>query len=285
LSDGVTLPAEVGRRLLAGALAPDGDGRVSLDLGQGSFRATVAFVGGAVGAWVRPGKPAEEAKLRTALPVDHAVYLGSQEILGTQVTGKFRNFFPFATESGHWEMWTKAEKAKVREVILNPPSGLWCLGLGDGQKHVAIHTPLSFGAPRELQSVCLEGRQVDYLPSEMTALVDAVEVLVLAGALDEEIRSGIYSRPSGLDWRRSYNLHEPTIRKARGHAPLDLAIWLRRSAAALREEYEARKPSHEVALAERPEPPREPAPVAPASPRPADGGGRPPIGRQLSLFG
>jgi len=232
LSDGVRLPIRVGTRMLNKALAPDGDGRVSLDLPQtGWARCTVRPLDdGRIAAWVRPSKPAEEKRIREEGDPSSAAVVLAPEPMARLVTGKFRNFHAFASGS-NWDMLTGGEKPRLREILLAPPDAPWTLTIGDGQKHEAIYGEVSY--PGGLQVTRFQGAVIHYDPPDLAALIVSIEALSFAGAREEEILSGRYSR-SGLDWTLAYSAHEPTIQRRRGAPILGMALFLRRPVAELR---------------------------------------------------
>lgn len=243
LSDAVRLPVYVGTPLLHRALHGDQEhpGRVSVAVGDEApvsrLVTPVDAVGHVykVGVWERPGKAPDEtrwvaarADLR-ARPVDvgPARYLGaySAHDLARAVGGKFRNFIPFATASGRWEMWTKADRAKVRAVLLNPPRERWTLAIGDGQKHAAICAKVSDGRERG-QVVRFEDTTVYYAPDALRRVVEAVDQLLELGIRREAVESGRY--PFVGDGLRASALkaNEARIRPFRGGPLLPLALWM-----------------------------------------------------------
>lgn len=246
LSDAIRMPVHVGTPLLHRALYGDQEhpGRVSVAVGsEAPARRLVAPVDARghvykVGVWERPGRAPDETRwvaARADLRMDPrdvgpARYLGaySAHDLARSIGGKFRNFIPFATASGRWEMWTKADKAKVRAVLLNPPRERWTLAIGDGQKHAAIYAEVSDGGQRA-QVVYFDGGLVFYAPDVLGDLLNAVSALLGFGARREEIESGRYrmnyQTEPGLG-RRAFQAHERTVRRHRGGPLLGLALWL-----------------------------------------------------------
>ena len=240
LSDAVRLPVHVGTPLLHRALYGDQEhpGRVSVAVGsEAPVRRLVATVGNAVGVWERPGKAADEtrwvaarADLRTdPRDVGPARYLGaySAHDLARSIGGKFRNFIPFATAT-RWEMWTKADRAKVRAVLLNPPREPWTLAIGDGQKHAAIYAKVSDGSQRA-QVVRFEDTIVHYAPDALRRVTEAVDGMLKLGIRREAIESGRY--PFGMFTddalvMASLRVNEGRIRPFRGGPLLPLALWL-----------------------------------------------------------
>lgn len=234
LSDAIRLPVHVGTPLLHRALYGDQEhpGRVSVAVGdEAPARRLVATVGNAVGVWERPGRAPDEtrwvaarADLRTdPRDIGPARYLGafSAHDLARAVGGKFRNFIPFATASGRWEMWTKADRAKVRAVLLSPPREPWTLAIGDGQKHAAIYARVSDGSTRG-QVMYFDGVVVYFDPEALRRVVEAVDALLAAGVRREAIETGRY--PFGTDGQ--HRAHETRIRPFRGGPLLPLALWL-----------------------------------------------------------
>lgn len=245
LSDAIRLPPVVGGPLLDRAITGDQPhpGRVSVAIGEESpARRLVWLVQGGIGVWSRPGKQGDEdrwVRQRAALssdPIDvgPAAYLGCYDraVLASAVGGKFRNFIPFATASGRWEMWTKADRDRIRGVILNPPDEPWTLSIGDGQKHVAIHGVVSDGR-REVQVLHFEGDTVYYRPSYLSTLIGCVEDVLSAGGSRTEIESGQYQE-RGATYRMVVRRREPVIVRFRGSTLLDLVLFLCRSAKDLR---------------------------------------------------
>ena len=237
LSDAVRLPVRVGAALLAKALYGDQEGRGRLSVAVGdeapSRRLVLALPSGQVGVWERPGKAADEARWHVVRPdlLDHpadvgpARYLGAYDphVLARAVGGKFRNFVPFADADGRWEMFTKANRAEIVQILLNPPSRPWALAIGDGQKHVAIYTRVNPGST-PAQVVYFEGSQVHYKPSVLNDLLTAVKGLLYMGVRREAIEQGRYTlsqqgHPVGIR-------HERSIRPFRGGPLLGLALWL-----------------------------------------------------------
>lgn len=237
LSDAIRLPAHVGTPLLHRALYGDQEhpGRVSVAVGDEApaRRLVLDLADGRTGVWERPGKPADEARwvaarsdLRTdPRDVGLARYLGAYAAhdLARAVGGKFRNFIPFATASGRWEMWTKANRTEVRAVLLDPPRERWTLAIGDGQKHVAIYARVSDGSTRA-QVVYFDGGLVYYAPAVLRELLGAVEGLLALGARREAIEGGRY--PVAVHAHPAARAHEQVVRRYRGGALLALALWL-----------------------------------------------------------
>lgn len=241
LSDAIRLPVHVGTPLLARALHGDQEhpGRVSVAVGdEAPARRLVAPVDARghvykVGVWERPGRAPDEAAwvaaradLRTdPRDVGPARYLGaySAHDLARSIGGKFRNFIPFATASGRWEMWTKADKTRIRAVLLNPPRERWTLAIGDGQKHAAIYAEVSDGGQRA-QVVYFDGGLVHFDPEVLGGLLDAVERLLTLGARREAIEGG--RMPMAVMSRPTAQTSERTVRRHRGGPLLPLALWL-----------------------------------------------------------
>ncbi len=238
LSDAVRLPVHVGTPLLARALFGDQEhpGRVSVAIGNETpSRRLVASVEGGVGVWERPGKAADEARwvaaradLRhTPRDVGPARYLGAFPAtdLARAVGGKFRNFIPFATASGRWEMWTKADRAKIRAVLLTPPRERWTLAIGDGQKHAAIYARVSDGSTRG-QVVYFEGQVVYFDPDALRRVTEAVDALLRHGMRREAIETGRYPFIGDAAVLSAVKANEARILVFRGGPLLPLAMWL-----------------------------------------------------------
>lgn len=237
LSDAVCLPERVGVPLLHRALAGDQEhpGRISVAVGdEAPARRLVTWVGPPerIGVWERPGKAADEAAwvaARSDLRMDprdigSARYLGAFDghHLSSRVGGKFRNFIPFADGFGRWEMFTKADKAEIAQILTNPPRNAWTMAIGDGQKHAAIYTRVNDGSARA-QVVYFDGVLVTYSPSVLLGLLIAVQNLLSAGHRREQIESGRYPNMAGV---MAVKRSEPEIRPFRGGPLLLLALWL-----------------------------------------------------------
>ena len=240
LSDAVCLPPSVGSPLLLRALAGDQEhpGRISVAVGdEAPARRLVTWVGPdeRIGVWERPGKATDEAAWVAARsdlranPRDAgpARYLGAFDgnDLACKVGGKFRNFIPFADESGRWEMFTKADKDRIVQILITPPRTAWTLAIGDGQKHVAIYTRVNRGSVSSTpaQVVYFDGALVTYAPRVLLSLLGAVRSLLTAGHRREQIESGRYTNMAGMGEARR---REPEIRPFRGGPLLLLALWL-----------------------------------------------------------
>lgn len=235
LSDAVVLPRKVGAPLLARALSGDGNhpGRLSVAVGdEPPTRRLVMPCRSGVGVWERPGKPADESawvdahhRLRTEpATVGSARFVGiyGEAHLVGRVGGKFRNFIPFATASGRWEMWTKANRAEIRSVLVSPPTEPWTLAIGDGQKHAAIYARVSDGRVRG-QVVRFEDATVHYDPEALRRVVEAVDALLAAGCRREHVEIGRYPM---LGTSPTVRAMEARVRPFRGGPVFLLAMWL-----------------------------------------------------------
>jgi hypothetical protein len=111
--------------------------------------------------------------------------------LSARLTTKFRNWDHVAI-NGQWRIGKAvrpSDREWMRDIVLSPPAGDWCLVIGDGQKHAAIKAIVSDGYADE-QTVCIEGQVVTYIPAQMARLIEAVERLRIAGFRDEDIERG-----------------------------------------------------------------------------------------------
>ena len=333
LSDWVSLPAEVWGPALDAKLADDG--RVALSLGddRGAAVLIAPWAGDRVAVFARPKQGAagrtEEAAWQALRPrfaagdgVDDSpvalIDVMPREAVGRAMVGKFRNYDHVGVDAlGLWRAFKAkrpTDRAWLRAVCLAPPAGLWTCAVGDGQKHAAIHAPVSDGR-LPVQALYLDGAGVvAFEPSELGRALSAFEALVLAGVHPEEVLSGEYRPTPSIERRRAVREHDPVLAPLRGGGLLALADLLRRSTDDLRSGAPAPDPTplpapvaagpddvtpqrgtpahmeHAHVVSDLPLPPHDGIPAGPAGARagaaPADGprGGRP-AGRQLGLFG
>lgn len=157
--------------------------------------------------------------------------------LAACLTTKFRNW-DHAAVHGRWRIGKAVRPSGrewMRDLVLSPPAGDWCLVIGDGQKHAAIKAIVSDGAADD-QTVCIEGQVVSYAPAELARLIEAVERLRLAGFRDEDIERGaiIATDPARLSVARS----ESPVVVPWAHSPtLNLALRLARRAKEMSDGY------------------------------------------------
>jgi hypothetical protein len=325
LSDWVSLPETVWGPQLDKALA--GDGKVSLALGddRGAKASITAAPDGAVYVFARPpaGKrgPAIEAAWTagrelaasgdlSAMPAELPLLATmSRGDVGGAMVGKFRNYDHMVI-GGVWHVLKAArpsDRDLIRATLLSPPPGLWALSIGDGQKHSAYVAPVSHGGA-ELQAIYCDGAGVvTYAPTDLAAILGAVEALIIAGAHPEEVGSGRYRPRGDMVLINAVRSHDPALVPWRGSPLFVLAERIRRSTDAIRADAPAEPPQPEAAPVPAVPAPTvpsleatygEPAPThsqpglpAPAVPAredraPAEGPrSRRPAQRQLGLFG
>lgn len=253
LSDWVSLPAEVWGPALDAKLADDG--RVALSLGddRGAAVLIAPWAGGRVAVFARPKQGAtgrvEEAAWQALRPrfaqgdgVDDSpvalIDVMPREAVGWAMVGKFRNYDHVGVDaSGLWRAFKAkrpTDRAWLRSVCLSPPPGIWTCAVGDGQKHAAIHAPVSDGR-LPVQALYLDGAGVvAFQPAELGQALSAFEALVIAGVHPEEVVSGDYRPTPSIERRRAVREHDPVLAPLRGGGLLALADLLRRSTDDLR---------------------------------------------------
>jgi hypothetical protein len=337
LSDWVSLPAEVWGPSLDAKL--DGDGRIALALGDDrGAPVNVCRHPAGVAVFARPkqgpaGRESEGAwqALRPAiaetgetegspLPL---IEVMPREQVGAAMVGKFRNYdhvgILVAEQPPVWRALKArrpSDRALIRGLCLAPPPGLWVCAMGDGQKHAAIHAPVSDGR-LPVQAVYLDGSGVVHFePAELAAVIGAFEALIAAGIHPDEIGAGQYRPASDVDRRAAIRTHEPVLAPVRGSGLFALADMLRRSTEDVRSGQALDPAALTAAPSPTPVPSPDPVPAPPLAPAlehthglrpapvpadavvpprpsaplpqpgPADGDrGRRPAARQLGLFG
>jgi hypothetical protein len=136
--------------------------------------------------------------------------------VGRDKPQRMRNYSHFVV-GGEWHPLSKAEKSRMRELLLADPT-VAVIALS-GQKHIIFRA-----RPGWWQ---IEEQSVRPFPALLARLLEAVEALYRAGATKAEIESGYYSQRSllaiGLDrWREL----ESQIKPFRGGLALPLAVFL-----------------------------------------------------------
>lgn len=151
----------------------------------------------------------------------------SQELAG--LTGKdkpqrMRNYSHFI-KSGAWTPLSKGDKARMRELLLDPPFPELAAVADSGQKHIVFRAPRN--PPGALAGwVQFEEQAVFVEPTELARLLAIVEALYL-GFSKAEIGAGSYAQHRiqkfGL---AAWHDLESQIRPERGRPLLDLALFL-----------------------------------------------------------
>lgn len=249
VSDRIRLPGDAEEAKTAARC--EAGGRLNLERGR---RLALRLADGRVGLWVSRGNAASEEPwlaAREALRVEPADVgaIALEEIVSPSSLApapkeKFRNYHHIGEDRpGTWRPYTNADRAAIRAVLLDPPAGPWCCVIGDGQKHAAIHAPVSPGAvavgqvalfgaavrpTTPPQLVYVDGAVVAYHPEALAAQVAAVEALIAAGASDDEVSTGAY-RPRGLTLHLAIREHDARIAPLRGGPVFGLLLFLRRT--------------------------------------------------------
>ena len=151
----------------------------------------------------------------------------SQELAG--LTGKdkpqrMRNYSHFI-KSGAWTPLSKGDKARMRELLLDPPFPELAAVADSGQKHIVFRAPRN--PPGALAGwVQFEEQAVFVEPTELARLLAIVEALYL-GFSKAEIGAGSYAQHRiqkfGL---AAWHDLESQIRPERGRPILALALFL-----------------------------------------------------------
>lgn len=200
---------------------------------------------GQIGLWstaanakAEDGWKSEVASLRTdprdvgvcrflrAVPAE-AIEAGSNEI--------FRNYHHFGGINLPWEVATDSDKSRIRHLLLSPPEGEYVAAIGDGQKHAIIYAEPGLGPYDCRVYYRPTGKTVTYEPLQLAAQLYAVEQLIAAGADDEEVVKGKYTR-FALPMMAALRIAEPIVAPLRGSATLDLLLYLRRTRPELKED-------------------------------------------------
>lgn len=252
LASGFTLPPELAAERLRERARPDWRGNrrteVSIDGAPAEKRLVLELADGRIGLWTPVSPAAREAVWsedptqrddpRDAGPVH---FVGAYEPERLAPGGEIRFFvwhhvtLPDAHGRPRWRPMTDAEKPAIRAHLLREDLDAPELGatvLSVEKKHCAIYASAerwASGAPRV---VWFGGRSIDFYPTTLARLIDAIEGLVLAGARDDDILSGHYAGTAAL--YAAIRQHEPVVRPHRGSSLLYLALWLRRPVAQLR---------------------------------------------------
>jgi hypothetical protein len=239
MSDRIALPAELADAGLAKRIAEGGRLRVSVRGDDPKKpRLFLRLDDGRIGVWlVGRNAAADEPWLQARASLrSRTEDVGENRLLdvitdadlSAGATARFRNYHHLGTPT-RWRPCTAADRALLRVWLLDPPeSEPWVCVIGDGQKHAAIHASDAVVQPGDLCAVYLEGAIVRYDPPGLRWRLDAIERLRLAGASDDEIRTGRYAR-SGLEWARAWREYGPTAADTRKRpALMDLCLFLRR---------------------------------------------------------
>jgi hypothetical protein len=192
---------------------------------------------GEVGLWQAQDSAKKEDAWKEAIPalranpvdVPGVPYLGAVALtdLEPDATEKFRCYHHFGGDALPWEVATDSDKGRIRERLLSPPLGPYVAAIGDGQKHAVIYADPGFGPWDACVYYRPAGKSLHYQPAELAGLLEAIELLCVAGADDDEILTGRYRR-GGARMLVALPLAEPVLAAVRGGALLDLALYLRR---------------------------------------------------------
>lgn len=244
LCDRVALPQAIGEAKIRARAARGGRLIVSLRGAPAARVLVLELHSGQVGLWRVTGNAASDAdwlaaveRLRAApepLGEHDLLDVVSYSELSPEATEKFRSYHHFA-HSSRWWPCTIADRQEIRAWLLSPPAPPWVGVIGDGQKHDAIEATRLDAITQPGDTLCTvlyRRAVVRYQPAALSRLVDAIEALIVAGANDDEIRSGQYA-PRGVPLLLAVRAHEPVVQPWRGGAGLDLALYLRRPRAAL----------------------------------------------------
>lgn len=238
LCDRVSLPPEQAMEGLGKRIEAGGRLRASVrgdDPGQ--IRLFLRLADGRIGVWssVTPaGREGPWMEAREALrqipetvgPCELLDVVEDRDI-SAGPTARFRNYHHLGTPTA-WRPCTNADRAVLREWLLAPPGGPWVCVIGDGQKHAAVMAADAVVHPGDMHAAYVDGAVARWRPGQIGPWLDAIEHLRLAGASDDEVRSGRYTR-AGLAWTLAHRHWEPLIRDARGRpALMDLLLFLRR---------------------------------------------------------
>jgi len=239
MSDRIRLPAELGDAALESRLAAGGRALVGLRGADPERRLVLRLDDGRIGLWSPATPTALEAPWTEAIaslradPRDvgpcRLLEVVDPSALSTG-TARFRNYHHLGTERLWRPVPNSSEgRAAVREWLLHPPAEPWCCVIGDGQKHVAIKTPVA-GGPGFVGVVGFVGVEI-LLPERLGELLGLYEALILAGADDEAIAAWRFDGRSigqAIAVRRA----DP-LRAYLGSGLIDLLTFIRRTRAAL----------------------------------------------------
>lgn len=161
------------------------------------------------------------------------------EVLAPEATEKWRSFHHVVAR-GEWWPFTDTDRITLRELLLSPPPPPWAVVIGDGKKHhgiVAQQLDAVTTRP-DVHVVYHRGDVVVYEPADLARAIAAVEALVVAGADDPSIETGLYTPPtrpgvSPAAFRLAVAQHDPVVAGIRGGKMLPLVMYLRRSRADL----------------------------------------------------
>lgn len=146
-------------------------------------------------------------------------------MVGREKLQRLRNYSHFVV-GGTWMCLSKAEKARMQELLLDPPDDLW-LGIlaVSGQKHIIFRAPVSLGAnPAVIQ---FEEKQIAYTPERLRNLLTAVAALLALGFSKTEIERDDYFAARLLNvGADAWAPPRQITQAARGSSLLDLALFL-----------------------------------------------------------
>ena len=238
LCDRISLPARMAADRIRSKAVQGRRQVVSLRGAEPERYLVLELEDGRVGLWV-PGAASRDEEPWTASvrelrvePRDvgpcRLLEIVTYDDLGAGPVEKFRSYHHFGDRS-RWFPCTDSDRAALRAWLLDPPRQPWAGVIGDGQKHFVIEAQradaISHGA---LQTISYLGLVVRYQPTDLDALIGAIEEMIRAGHHDEDIASGRY-RDRGPEAFRAVRRLDPTIAPHRGSAFLDLALYLRRN--------------------------------------------------------
>jgi len=200
---------------------------------------------GQIGLWTVAGKASEEDPWKKAIPqlrktpadVGPCRFLESVSPadLEPDATEKFRNYHHFGGVNLPWEVVTAGDKARIRELLFSPPTGEYVAVIGDGQKHGVINANPGYGPDMAAVYYLPSLQTIDYRPSRLAALVDAVELRVAAGCDDEELISGKYIK-SSVSIMLAIKQTAAIFSDYHGSPIFELALFLRRARPQLKED-------------------------------------------------
>lgn len=141
-----------------------------------------------------------------------------QEKTGRDKPQRFRTYSHIVTEGGEWHVLTKADKAKIVELILFGNVKILCL-TDSGQKHIFFKHKIGFW---QLDDTHIEPNITDFafLHTEMQKLVEL-------GFGQDQIKTGNYYQSLILKIGISiWSEIESKLKPRRGEPIFDLAAWL-----------------------------------------------------------
>jgi len=157
--------------------------------------------------------------------IPSSVDIGLSKIWGGfAIPQRMRTYSHFVV-GGEWLLFSKANKAEMREILFDPPQSEWLGVIADsGQKHIIFRASVSFGRACSVQ---FEEKQITFDTDELIDIYASVDALYQNDFTKNEIETGNYSSTRIMKFGlTNWQVLEGKAQSFRGSALFGLAIFL-----------------------------------------------------------